>query len=301
MVPANGSGRSTGSCGELVQGFLRDGAPFHVTCPINRFSEVEVRLSPSKARALVGFGTSTEKMRLACERTLDWLGSGPAEITFTRRSCLEAAKGMASSTADIVATTRAIASALGKSIGSSTVAKIAASIERSDGIMYDGVNAVDQVTGERIKSFDWHPGYTILMCVPPDTFETSGADLAVERQRKPSYDGLLDALEEASRKRNSRTFSELCTESARLNQHYRFNPLFARLEKHLPALGAEGACVGHTGTVLGLLFAGTDAAAKAEFAREPLRRLLLNQVRIEKVRLHTSVSAEGELSRAGCV
>ncbi len=283
-----------------MQGFLRDGRPFHVTCPIDRFSEVEVCLLPAEARALVGFGPSTEKMRLACERTLIRLGSGPAKITFTRRSDLEPGKGMASSTADIVAMAGAIASALGKSIDGSTLAEIAASIERSDGIMYDGVNAVDHVTGERIKAFAWHPQYTILMCVPPDSFETSRADLAVERQCKPSYDGLLDALDEASRARNSRTFSELCSESARLNQRYRFNPLFALLEKHLQGLGAEGACVGHTGTLVGLLFAGTNAEAMAEVAKVPLRRLLPKEVRIEAVSLHTSNSRQEELPRAGC-
>ncbi len=300
MLPAKGYGRSTGSCGELVQGFLRGGKPFHVTCPIDRFTEVEVRLLPAQARALVGFGPSTEKMRLACERTLIRLRAGPAKIAFTRRSGLEPGKGMASSTADIVAVARAIASALGKGIDSSTLAEIAASIERSDGIMYEGLNAVDHVTGERIKAFAWYPQYTILMCVPPDSFETSHADLSIERECKPSYDGLLDALDEASREQNSRTFSEVCSESARLNQRYRFNPLFALIEKHLRGLGAEGACVGHTGTVVGLLFAGTDASAKAEAAKAPLRRLLPKQVRIEKVSLHITVSPQGELAGAGC-
>lgn len=280
-----GYGRSRGTCGELVQGFLKNGTPFHVTCPIDRYSEVQVRLTPSEKPVFTGFSAAATKMRRACEQTLEFMGSGPVEVRFEHRSDLEPGKGMGSSTADIVAMARAVADAFRRGIGSEDLATIAASIERSDGAMYEGVNAVDHVTGQCLKSFGWHPRYTILMCTPPSSFETSRADLAAERRCKPDLDDLLSLLERASKERDSRLFSEACSESARLNQHFRPNPIFSILEPHLATLGAEGACLAHTGTLVGLLFAGPEAGAKAQAAAEMASALLPKKVKREIVQL----------------
>jgi L-threonine kinase len=285
MEACHGYGRSPGACGELVQGFLSDGTPFHVTCPIDRFSEVEVRLAPSEKPLLIGFGSSTSKMRRACELTLGLLGCGPVEVRFKHRSALERSKGMASSTADVVAMARAVSDALGQSINAKELASIAASVERSDGVMYEGVHAVNHVTGKRIASFDWYPSYTILMCTPRSVFHTSRADLAVERRSKPNLDPLLNLMKQASDDRDIRLFSDICSESARLNQRYLPNPLFSILEPQLATLGAEGACVAHTGTLVGLLFAGGDAGMKAKAGAEIASALLPQKVKFEIVLL----------------
>lgn len=285
MEARQGYGRSPGACGELVQGFLSDSTPFHVTCPIDRFSEIEVRLTPSEKPLLTGFGPSTIKMRRACERTLEMLGGGPVEVRFKHRSALERSKGMASSTADVVAMARAVSDAFGQSIVAADLASVAASIERSDGVMYEGVHAVNHVTGERIASFDWYPSYTILMCTPRAVFHTSRAELAVERRSKPDLNPLLNLMRQASDNQDSRLFSDVCTESARLNQRYRPNPLFSILEPHLATLGAEGACVAHTGTLVGLLFAGPDARLKAQAGAEIAAALLPEEVKLDIVQL----------------
>ncbi len=283
-----GYGRSSGACGELVQGFLSDGTPFHVTCPINRFSEVEVALTPSEKPVFIGFSAAATKMRRACERTLNFLASCPVEVRFEHRSGLEPGKGMGSSTADIIAMARAVADAFRQSIDSEDLAMIAASIERSDGVMYEGVNAIDHVTGKRLKSFAWHPQYTILMCTPPSRFETSRADLTVERRCKPDLDSLLTLLERASHERDSRLFSDVCSQSARINQRFRPNLLFSILEPHLSTLNAEGTCVAHTGTLVGLLFTGPEAGAKAEAGAKVASALLPKKVKLEIVELESA-------------
>jgi L-threonine kinase len=269
----------------LVQGFLSDGTPFHVTCPIDRFSEVEVRITPSEEPLLIGFGSSTSKMRRACELTLELLGCGPVEVRFKHRSALERSKGMASSTADVVAMARAVSDAFGQSIDAEDMASVAASVERSDGVMYEGVHAVNHVTGERIASFDWYPHYTILMCTPRSVFRTSRADLAVERRSKPDLGPMLNLMKQASDNRDIRLFSDICSESARLNQRYLPNPLFSVLEPHLATMGAEGVCVAHTGTLVGLLFAGPDARLKAEAGAEIASALLPDKVKLEMVQI----------------
>lgn len=61
--------RVPGSCGELVQGWLR-GEPFLVTCPIDRYTRVRVS---GELQGLRGLG---EKARRALELTLNTLGQG---------------------------------------------------------------------------------------------------------------------------------------------------------------------------------------------------------------------------------
>ena len=61
--------RVPGSCGELVQGWLR-GEPFLVTCPIDRYTRVRVS---GELQGLRGLG---EKARRALGLTLNTLGGG---------------------------------------------------------------------------------------------------------------------------------------------------------------------------------------------------------------------------------
>jgi L-threonine kinase len=283
-----GQGRCAGTCGELIQGFLSDGTPLHVTCPIDRFATVDVQLTPAPVTRLTGFDEASEKMRLACARILSPVSPGAFELAFTHRSELEPGKGMASSTADIVAIARAIADARGIKARSADLARTAAAVERSDGVMYDGVNAVDHLTGRRLKRFGWSPRYRILMCIPPASFSTSSADLDLERRSKSPVDDLLASLEQSSRDRDSRLFSEACSQSALRNQNYRFNPLVERVHPHLQALGADGLCVAHTGTVVGILFAGKDAELRLRTAIPLVRQIMPEQIRLERARAQWS-------------
>lgn len=267
-----------------MQGFLGDGTPVHVTCPIDRFATVDVRLTLARETRLIGFDETSEKMRLACARILPRLSSDAFELAFTRHSDLDAAKGMASSTADIVAIARAVADALGVGISPADLARTAAAIERSDGVMYDGVNAVDHLSGTRLGHFGWHPNYRILMCIPPIGFSTSSADLEQERRSKPPMDDLLASMERASAERDGRLFSETCTRSALRNQNYRFNPLVTCMHPHLGSIGADGLCVAHTGTVVGLLFTGGDAERKVGRAIPIIRCVLPDHVRLESTK-----------------
>ena len=57
-----GIGEQFGTCGELVQGFLSNNEPFHVTCPINKITSVKAYLrknTSTKIAPLKGF----DKMR----------------------------------------------------------------------------------------------------------------------------------------------------------------------------------------------------------------------------------------------
>jgi uncharacterized protein involved in propanediol utilization len=78
-------------------------------------------------------------------------------------------------------------------------------------------------------------------------------------------------------------FADAATRSATINQQFVPNPYHALLEDRIDGFGALGINVGHTGTVLGLLFDATDGSAMkaAATASMELQRLLPSAAKID--------------------
>ncbi|WP_407309331.1 GHMP kinase [Desulfosporosinus sp. SB140] len=139
-----GLARCPGTCGEWVQG-ARDGVPFLVDCPIDRFSEVKVALDIHaenwdiplrKSKALQVLELLKEDLELPT------LGG---RVDFLRQ--LPEGKGMASSTADIAAVAAAALLALGQDPTPVRLAKLALRIEPSDSVMFPGITEIEHVHG----------------------------------------------------------------------------------------------------------------------------------------------------------
>lgn len=247
---------------------LPDGTPFVVTCPIDRGTSVEVTLTPGPSLDIVGVPPGRDYLRRALRRTAELLELGRCRIAVEHRTSLPIGKGMASSTADIVAGTRALARAAGVSLASSEVAELAAAIEPTDGIMFEGIAAADPRSGRRLRDWRWWPRFIVVMAIPPTTFATSAACFDGQDQLAGEYAALLDRLDLAVERRDSAAFARVATRSAELGQAFVENDAFARLTQHAARLGALGTCAGHTGTVAGLLYphtrVGTRAARDAE-------------------------------------
>ena len=280
-----GAGEAHGTCGELAQGFLKNGTPFHVTAPIDRTVSVTVKMRPSAEFQLEGLGLEYEKIRLACRHTLELFGSAPAELVIHHRSELDIGKGMGSSTADILAAARAVSVALNESISDVALARLASSIEPSDGIMFAGVNAVNHKTGERLYRFDWVPDYSILMCIPETHFYTDRANFTIQKTLADEFEDILSEMKQASIVRDYKKFGAACTRSALLNQRVLPNPLFTKLHQRMTDLKADGVCLGHTGTVVGLLFGGEHRSYKANQARIDIKNILPESIKIDLTRL----------------
>ncbi len=136
-----------GTCGEWIQG-AKEGIPFLVDCPIDRFSEASVKLSPQLQDNLnwVIPAVNTKVARalklLSQEKKLHNLRG---EVLIS--SSLPLSKGMASSTADIVATIAATMLALGETPTPEILAYWALKIEPSDSIMFPGITEMSHVHG----------------------------------------------------------------------------------------------------------------------------------------------------------
>lgn len=141
-----------GSCGELAQGW-RDGQPFMITCPIGLYSKA---LVTDKTSAKTGMG---KKAHMALKTTTSYMGCESFPLGLSLESQLPTGKGMAASTADIVAVIQAVATAIDEELEPEEIAEIAAGIEPTDGIFYPGIVQMN---------YDWRADKELWQCSQND-------------------------------------------------------------------------------------------------------------------------------------
>ncbi|WP_459959583.1 GHMP family kinase ATP-binding protein [Nocardia sp. IFM 10818] len=187
-------------------------------------------------------------------------------------SDLPEGKGLASSTADLVATARAIADAQGRRITASEIEGDLRAIEPSDGVMYPGsvafyhrevrlltrlapLRSLTIVTGDE-------GGYV-------DTVEFNRCAKPFTTADKHEYSRLLGALTTAAERGDLRAIGEIATRSAELSTTLRARPHLDKMIAAARGLGALGVIVAHSGTTSGILLADDDPdySAKVDEAR----------------------------------
>jgi L-threonine kinase len=260
VMTAVGQARAPGTCGELVQGQFRDGTDFLVTLPVDVWSTVRVEIIPGPHLVSVHPATRT-KTRQATRLALDVLGHPDAGAGVSVTSDLPVGKGMASSTADIVAACRATAAALDCSISPEMISRIAGQIEPSDGVMYPGVVCYNHRECWLIEALGHLPPLEILIVdlggeVDTLVFNTFPKDYTateVEAIRE-AYDLLVEGLRTGS----GPSIGRAATISSRINQRLLAKPHLERLIQIAGDYGAYGVNVAHSGTIVGLLFGAGD-------------------------------------------
>jgi len=245
--------RAPGSCGELVQGTL-EGKNFLITCPIDIFSEVTVQMHTQPVAA-------GDKTIEAVRRTWAYLGVALERFAVKAESALPRGKGMASSSADISAACQAAALCGGSSLTPDEIADIALGIEPTDGIFYPGIAMFDHVGGLTRR---------LLGCPPPMTvavFDVGGevdtlqfnkrSDLASLNQAKePQVRQAVDMVTRGLASGDCALIGQGATLSALANQSILTKACLPKIVDLIPRYGAVGVNTAHSGTVIGILFAG---------------------------------------------
>ncbi len=251
-----GIGRCFGTFGELLQGALPvRGREFLVTLPISRYSIASFTVVPGSREVRVYPSTKVKSGRLA-EKLVDILGldSGGA---LSIRSELPAGKGCASSSADMVATARAIQAATGASVSRTALARAMSSIEPSDGVMYTGIVSFYHREGRLRRFLGLPPPLTIIGLDEGgqvDTVEFNEWSGTFAATRRAEYEDLLVGMERAVARGDLRSLGEISTRSAVLNQERLPKDHLGLMLEMRRTYGALGVVVAHSGTHLGLLF-----------------------------------------------
>ena len=244
-----------GSCGELVQGRM-NGINFHATCPVKIFSQVSVSLIEGCGR--MDFPPERVKSAKAVEKTLTLLNGKGRAIKLRINSQIPMSKGMASSTADITGSCQAVASLLGKRVTPSQIAHIAAEIEPTDGIMYEGVVCFDHTTGTLLENLGYPPPMKLLIVDPGGTVDTTAFNRRKDLDilRRANEEVVQEAyflVKEGIKKRNTELIGMGATISSICNQTILYKPQLKMVISLSKKVGALGVCVAHSGTVMGIL------------------------------------------------
>lgn len=229
-----------GSCGELVQGIYH-GEPILITCPIRKFTTVEVLPKYLSSFALDGFG---EKSLQMLKKVLDYLRIDEGFTPRIRlKSELPVGKGMASSSADMAAVASTVGWYFGEYIPPEKIAEFATEIEPTDGIFYSGIVAMNPFTGKLIEKFLFFHGYKIAI------FDYGGEVDTLKFNRRSNF-----VIEEPLRLN-----FDLIEESALANQEILYKPHLEDIMDFAKDLGALGVNVAHSGTVIGIFFRDNDS------------------------------------------
>jgi L-threonine kinase len=245
--------RAPGSCGELVQGTL-EGKNFLITCPIDLFSEVTIQMDTQAVAA-------GDKTFEAVKRTWAYLGVSFERFAVKAESALPRGKGMASSSADISAACQAAALCAGRNLTPDEIADIALGIEPTDGIFFPGIVMFDHVGGLTRK---------LLGCPPPMSvavFDVGGevdtlqfnlrSDLAcLNRAKEPQVRKAVDLVTRGIASGDCALIGQGATLSALANQSILTKPCLPTIIDIIGRYGAAGVNTAHSGTVIGILFAG---------------------------------------------
>ncbi len=246
-----GWGFAPGTFGELLQGEI-DGIPFLVTLPV--FWGTRATFTASLTDRVRVWPSFRKKAALAVERALAaWNAPPGGELVI--QSTLPVGKGMASSTADMVAAVRAAAGYYGVEVRPGELARWAASVEPSDGIMYPFISAFNPMTGQLVERLGPVPRALVLGAMGFGRVST----VLHHRKRAPytlsqqaRLKAALDLVRRGLATNDVTVLAQAGLISAEVQYERTGDTALAALVKAARRVGV-GVIVGHSGTVRGWL------------------------------------------------
>ncbi|WP_337109238.1 hypothetical protein [Mesorhizobium salmacidum] len=254
----DGDALCCGTFGELLQGQLpinshsRD-SHFLVTMPIALFSRAHFMPIAGEQCVTVYPPHKVKAKRLAesLVSALDVSGG-----TLLLQSELPEGKGLASSSADLVATARSIACCHKRRVRTSLIENLMAEIEPSDGVMYPGVVAYQQRLCRLFSFLGQMPPLAIVAIDEGGTVETIDYDQRrgeISANQRMQYRELLDRARTAIPRGDTATIGKIATASALLHQERAPKRHLNAALKACQDIGALGVIVAHSGTMIGIL------------------------------------------------
>ncbi len=261
-----GVGKCPASVGELCQGWWH-GSEVLASFGIDWYATAVVtdgkdERSPFYLKAYRGM-----------EKTLSYFSIDPNEIhrlKLTIESTIPRTKGMASSTADIASTIAATAAFFDKTISQREIFDLCIQIEPTDATVFEALSFIDFVEGAVLKSFQWHPEFSVLILEPEGICDTevfqSNRDYDLLLAQSTAFSAVVNLLEEAVKKQSLVELGAVGVHSALLSQKFLKKPDLSILIDLYERGDILGCCVAHSGTVMGVLLPKSNQAPKSILA-----------------------------------
>ncbi|ANP52069.1 L-threonine kinase [Streptomyces griseochromogenes] len=243
-----------GTFGELLQGALPDDGPdFLVTLPIARWVTATFEYESARDGVEVFPATKTKARRVA-KAVLARYSTGGGSLRLN--GSLPEGKGLASSSADLVATARAVASAVGVELPPHAIEDLLRQIEPTDGVMYPGVVAFEHRNVALLDRLGVLPPMTIVGIDEGGTVDTVAFNRIPKNfsvAERDEYARLLDEVRMAVRAGDAAAIGRVATRSAHLNQRLCRKRTLNAMTALSAEVGGVGVVTGHSGSTIGLM------------------------------------------------
>ncbi len=264
------SGVSFGSFGELLQGILPDDdSEFLVTLPIEMYAVAHFFAREGSEAIEVFPHWKTKSLRLANDLLRKY--GRPVGGQLYLASEIPCGKGLSSSSADLVATARAIESYLGIRIPMDALCRSLSEVEPTDGVMFAESVMYLHVKGALRERLGTLPQVKVLSLDEGGTVDTvethrrGTAPLPTERKRE--FAALLERLRGGFRRNALQEIGAVSTRSAYINQDANPKKNLERVHDVCERTGGAGLITTHSGTCLGILYDGTRTGHEDDLAR----------------------------------
>ncbi|MEC0129336.1 GHMP family kinase ATP-binding protein [Paenibacillus pabuli] len=270
-----GIGMAYGTFGELLQGMMvESNLDFLVTFPIQNFTKV-IFCPDSTLHVSVIPEFKQKSARLAAE--ILKIFQLPPGGTICIESDLPVGKGLASSSADLVATARSIESYYGITVPLQLLQKVMKEIEPSDGVMYPEVVAFYHREVELFERLGVLPRLTVLAIDEGgeiDTIQYNRNKKEFTLDERTQYTNLMMQLKYAFCNQDVYSIGQVATRSALLNQDRLKKHTISHLLELSDNYNALGIIIAHSGTYIGILLSDDeiDYAEKLEAIHVALRK-----------------------------
>lgn len=260
------SGVCHGTLGELLQGPVQEAGEAQIgliSLPIRRYSWMHFLPGEDgdAERELAGKRRCLRAIELYLARSGRRLPAG----RWRHDSELPEGKGMASSTADVVATLRCLDAIFGARTPTEVVCDILREIERSDSVFLDRYALYLSGRQAVVRPFEFMPRYHVCYIDEGgavDTERSGPALLSYYRGRADAYAANLRSAIAAFERRDAAAIAHCATASALLAQGVLPKRSFEAMLAQRARLGADGIVVAHTGSVIGYLYVDAPDPAR---------------------------------------
>ncbi len=204
----------------------------------------------------------------------------PVEGSLTIQSALPIGKGMASSSADMVASLRAVAAFYHRRLEPPDIAQLCCAIEPTDGIMFHGVVAFDPRRGRLLERLGPYPRITIIGALGWGRINTEDHHLRRDGYSTHHEGRLREALSLARvglAKRHVEIVGQAGRLSAEIEWERNGDPSIKALLE-ISEKESAGVIIAHSGTVRGLLVPASTPRASCRRLEHRLSSLRVGPV-----------------------
>ncbi|MFD7233809.1 hypothetical protein ACFWAT_00685 [Streptomyces syringium] len=257
------SGVCHGTLGELFQGPLRHEGEQRialVSFPVDRHSWVHFTRGAGPPDAF----PAGEKTARAAGLFLERYGLTLPAGRWSAHSDLRVGVGMASSTADIVATLRCLFRIFSLPYDPRAVIEVLSAIERADSVFLDEFALYLSDRHRVVRRMGTAIGFHTAFITEAGTVDTAAVTpvlLRHYRRRSTDYERCLTDLLKGFSAADPAAVARSATASAALSQEVLPKATFETVLAHREEFGADGVFVAHTGCLVGYLFARRPSPA----------------------------------------